>query len=40
MYIEDLKIYVCENVPKLVNNPLEPQNPQYQCEVEGNILIE
>ena len=40
MHIEDLKIYVCENVPKLVNNPLEPQNPQYQCEVEGNILIE
>ena len=40
MYIEDLKIYVCENVPKLVNNPLEPQNPQYQCEVECNILIE
>lgn len=40
MYIEDLKIYICEAVPKLVNDLLEPQNPQYQCEVEGNILIE
>lgn len=40
MYIEDLKIYVCENVPVLVSDSSNPQNPQYQCEVEGNILIE
>ncbi len=40
MYIEDLKIYVCDEVPKVLKNIVsEPQNPQYQCEIEGNIVI-
>lgn len=40
MHIEDLKIYICNNVPQIVNDLTNPQNPQYQCEIEGNILIE
>ncbi|WP_346911083.1 caspase family protein [Faecalicatena orotica] len=40
MYIEDLKIYVCQEITRLHQVPSSPQNPQYQCEIEGNILIE
>lgn len=37
MHIEDLKIYISEKVPRDTNYE---QNPQYHCEIEGNILIE
>lgn len=37
MHIEDLKIYVFDNVPK---NTYYKQNPQYHCEIEGNVFIE
>ncbi|MBU3072849.1 caspase family protein [Clostridium estertheticum] len=37
MLIEDLKIYVADKVP---SNTKYKQNPQYHCELEGNIYIE
>lgn len=37
MQIEDVKIYISDNVPRKTNYK---QNPQYQCEIEGNIFIE
>lgn len=37
MLIEDLKIYVTDKVPPNTNYE---QNPQYHCEIEGNIYIE
>lgn len=37
MYIEDLKIYICGRVPKLMGDE---QHPQYQCELTGNIFVE
>ncbi|MBQ0001098.1 MAG: caspase family protein [Clostridiales bacterium] len=41
MQIEDLKQYVCENVPKIAAEHMGvSQHPQYQCEVQYNIVME
>ncbi|MDI9215598.1 caspase family protein [Clostridium tertium] len=37
MLIEDLKIYIADKVPQSTGYK---QNPQYHCEIEGNIYIE
>ncbi len=41
MQIEDLKQYICENVPKIsTENFGREQNPQYQCEMQVNVIVE
>jgi len=36
MHIEDIKIYVSDMVTRIIKK----QNPQYHCEIEGNIIVE
>ncbi|MBQ0001097.1 MAG: caspase family protein [Clostridiales bacterium] len=39
MYIEDLRIYVTSNVPAKMALYGLRQHPQYQCEVQENIIV-
>lgn len=43
MYLEDLKIYLSDTVPytiKYYNAENGSQNPQFQCAVQGNIILD
>ncbi len=40
IHMEDLKIYVCEKMMKTVYPEQILQVPQYQCELNGNLLME
>lgn len=40
MHIEDLKIYVCNLVPKMMAHFGRAQHPQYQCEIQKNVIVE
>lgn len=40
IYMEDVKIYTCQKVIETMQQENILQYPQYQCEVNGNILME
>ncbi|MBQ0001467.1 MAG: caspase family protein [Clostridiales bacterium] len=40
MYLEDLKIYLCNTVPYMAEFYTHKQHPQFQCEVQGNITLD
>lgn len=40
VYIEDLKVYICKMVPKVMAQMGRSQHPQYQCEIQGNVFVD